>query len=351
MAERNNQEQRVGEYGVALQAAGDIIINSGITLSTARTIAHDTALEVFKAQLPALTRIAEDIYLARGSEIRQLVIDTLAELNPEGLGQAADVDFQHDLYVVQRDYARSGDKDVGDLLVQILVERSRVTERNLIQIVLNESLETVAKLTNHQVAALSLILVLRYPAAIAIESPDALLEYLDATVAHLGAPNLSTASLYHLEYARCGSRTLPGYSLAESLKHFYGGLFQRGFQPTLINGQVLNILLAKQLLVPSFHNESLSQVAAVNSEHLDILLLGVGDFAAEQIRIAFQQGIWSDAELNAWLAAKRPYLADVLGMWNNTPLLEFGLTPVGTAIGLANLKRLKPDFGELSFWV
>lgn len=51
------------------------------------------------------------------------------------------------LFSAQKEHARIGDEDLGDLLVQLLVDRTKVRDRNLVQIALNESLEVAPKLT------------------------------------------------------------------------------------------------------------------------------------------------------------------------------------------------------------
>lgn len=65
MPERNDQVQRVGENALAIQAAGNVIINNGITADDARAIAR----EVWEAEAPRLTRMAEETYRARAAEI------------------------------------------------------------------------------------------------------------------------------------------------------------------------------------------------------------------------------------------------------------------------------------------
>ncbi len=73
----------------------------------------------------------------------------------KGLENAENPDFQRALFTVQKEYALTGDDELGDLLVDLLIDRTKQDNRSLLQIVLNESLSVVPKLTNDQLAALS----------------------------------------------------------------------------------------------------------------------------------------------------------------------------------------------------
>jgi hypothetical protein len=64
--------------------------------------------------------------------------------------------MQYAVFTAQREFARSGDDQLGDILVDILVDRTKEPDRSLLQIVLNESLNVAPKLTADQLAAFCL---------------------------------------------------------------------------------------------------------------------------------------------------------------------------------------------------
>ena len=113
-----DQSQDVGGGATAIQAGGSVtVVNVGVTASEARQI----ALDVAKATFYELTGAAKETASIRVEEITEQVIKKLETDYPEGLQKAKDPDFQYALYTVQKEYARNGDKDLGDLLVDLLV--------------------------------------------------------------------------------------------------------------------------------------------------------------------------------------------------------------------------------------
>ena len=139
-----DQEQNVTEGGTAIQAGGNVTITkTGLTYAEVR----DVALDVFRANFYELAGAARETAKARAEEITEDFLSKLQKEHPAGLEKSHDPDFQYALFTVQREYARNGDKDLGDLLVDLLVDRSKQEQRDILQIVLNESLSTAPKLT------------------------------------------------------------------------------------------------------------------------------------------------------------------------------------------------------------
>lgn len=220
------QDQAVGDGASALQAGGDItVINTGITVLEARAI----ALDVAKATFYELSGVARDTAASRVEEITNQVIERLEKEYPAGLQKAQDPDFQYSLLTVQKEFARNGDTDLGSLLVDLLVDRSKQDQRDILQIVLNESLATAPKLTNSQLSALALIFLFRYTQNTSVGNHDLFGNYLDRCASpFVDKLPKSQASYQHLEFAGCGT-ALVGPPLEEQLGNTYQGLFLNGF--------------------------------------------------------------------------------------------------------------------------
>lgn len=156
--------------------------------------------------------------------IVERLLPRLAELNPAGVETFGDPDVQFALMAAQRTYARTGDKDVADVLVDILVDRTKETTRNVRQLALNESLEVAAKLTGDQFATLSILWLLKYTRNYSIVSRDSLHEYIDTYLApHVPLLRTSLATFQHLEYAGCGSIGIGQISIEAIFRKTYGG--------------------------------------------------------------------------------------------------------------------------------
>src|ERR1043166_1935198 len=120
MANRD-QDQSVTQGSSAIQAGRDItIISNGLTYTEVR----DVALDVFTANFYKLAGIAKDTASARAEEITDAFLSKLQKEYPSALEKSTDPGFQYALLTVQTEYAKNGDKDLADLLVDLLVDRS-----------------------------------------------------------------------------------------------------------------------------------------------------------------------------------------------------------------------------------
>jgi hypothetical protein len=128
----SGQEQKVSESSIALQAGGDITVTStGMSYQDVRNI----ALDVYRANFLKLAGNAAEVAACRAEEITEDFLLKLQNEFPSGLEKAQDPDFQYALLTVQREYAKSGDKELGDLLVDLLVDKA------------NKRIETYSKLS------------------------------------------------------------------------------------------------------------------------------------------------------------------------------------------------------------
>src|SRR4026209_709950 len=114
----NEQSQTSGDNSVNIQGE-DVTLNLGVNYSEARQI----ALDVFDANFYKLSQAAAEMAKQRAREIIDDFLSKLAERNPVASENTKDPDVQYAIFTAQREYARSGDKDLSDILVDILVDR------------------------------------------------------------------------------------------------------------------------------------------------------------------------------------------------------------------------------------
>lgn len=349
MPDHNDQRQRVGAGGLAVQAAGSVQFHNhyGISIADVKAI----ALELWEKEAPRLTRIAETQAQERAARIRQNAVDAIATENPEGIQQAADVDFQHALLSIQRDYARSGDDNLGSVLVRLLVDRSRQPERNLPQLILNEALGTVSKLTFEQIRTLSLVFAIRFSPLVDVPTPADFLDRLDRVYRQFADLKTSVASIQHMDYAGCGSIGQGAISLNDSLKARYRGLFQSAFFPSEKTIDKFAHFEEFGLLRPSFHERDRFEINATNDAELALKLEGADRETARHAQVLLAQNTWSDHTIKDWIVRKRPYMDLLFQLWDHGNLSHFNLSRVGMVIGHANLKRLDPTVGSIDHWI
>ncbi|HTE15050.1 MAG TPA: LPO_1073/Vpar_1526 family protein [Burkholderiales bacterium] len=346
-----DQTQDVGSGAAAIQAGGNVtVINAGVTTAEARAI----ALDVAKATFYELTGAAKETATIRVEEITDQVIKKLEKDFPAGLQKAKDPDFQYALFTVQKEYARNGDKDLGDLLVDLLVDRSKQDQRDILQIVLNESLSTAPKLTDTNLAALAVIFLFKYTQHFGVGNHKTFGEYLDKHLLPFVAKlSKNQAGYQHLEFSGCGSIGISGNSLEGLLGTVYQGQFLKGFDRSEITNRAISCGPDARFFIPCLNDQSKVQVKANSKDILEKYLDAQGVSSEDRAKILelFDLGKMSEREIKEKLIEIRPYMAEVLEIWTNSPMQTFTLTSVGMAIGHANVKRLVGEFASLAIWI
>jgi hypothetical protein len=342
-----DQIQDVGAGGVAIQAAGNVTI--GTSAAEVRQIALDMARLTFFE----LSGTARETLSARVEEITDKVISKLEREYPEGLRKAIDPDFQYAFLTVQKQYGRTGDKDLGELLVELLVDRSKHDQRDILQIVLNESMEVAPKLTASQLSVLALIFLFRYSKDNGLSSNEKLGEYFDAYISPFVDLLVKNSATYqHLEFAGCGSIGPKGRGLDHALVFYYPGLFSKGFE--LREAESVLHILGKDFLMVCINDSSKLQIKCLDDEQLKGIIdhTGVEGEQRALINSLYSKNRMDAQEVRKKCVALRPYMETVFSCWDDSDMGGFTLTSVGMAIGHANIKKaIGREFADLSIWI
>lgn len=331
-----------------LQSQGDIYV--GITYSEARQIARD----VFEANFYKLSKTALEVARQRADELISTYLEKLAKRNPEALGSTQDPDMQYALFTAQKEYARTGDSDLADILVDILVDRASQSGRSLLQIVLNESLLVAPKLTPCQFDTLSTIFIIRYTRRPGMASLDMLGQYLRTTVLPFADDLRTQNSCYqHLEYAGCGAVQTGQVRLERAIRSNYPGLFWKGADKQAIDELLETVEVPPEFIVPCLHNPELFQFNALDETAISEMCQGRGYSEDATMRIVgFQKKhAMSDPEVIGVLVSVEHGMERLIDIWHNSPMKNFTLTSVGIAIAHANIRRkIKEEF-DITIWI
>lgn len=346
-AKKSKQVQKSGNSSVNIQA-GQITV--GVNYEDAKAI----FLDLFKSNFHQLSDIAKDTAQKRAEEITSEFLDELIKKNPEGLNSTREPDFQYALFTVQKEYAKSGDKDLGSILVDILVDRSKEVNRNLMQIVLNESLQTASKLTNDQYAALSVMFVLKYTRYSRMLNFKEFSDYIDRMLSPFVPELVKEAACYqHLEYAGCGTIrfALPGLS-AILLKN-YPLLFVKPFSKEELADLFSQEPSLSTMITPSRNDNDqvepyITDEAIIReiSRQSNIEDSTIDDFIASMRKHAMNAQEAKDYAIKA-----HPCMTILYDVWENSHVKDMALTSVGIAIANANIRRVLGNQLDLSIWI
>jgi hypothetical protein len=344
------QSQDVGAGGAAIQAGGNVtVITGGLSYSDIRAV----ALEVFQTNFQKLALDAATVARGRAEEITDKFLTQLQQESPRSLHQANDPAFQSALLDVQREYAKCGDRELGALLVDLLVQRSKQDQRNLIQLVLNESLVTAPKITEDQLCALTVAFLVRHVQG-KLRNLAELGKYLDRYfMPFAGRLPKGSASYQHLEFAGCGAVGVMTVEMESAFQEKFRGLFQKGFDPQKLNEIGLSLRLPERFIVKCLHDPTKLQVNALNGDVLKDLLDANQVSPAERslLKLLFAEGSMDPGEVLAKCIELRPYMQLIFNAWKLSPLPQLTLTSVGIAIAHANLRRITAFDADLSLWI
>lgn len=197
------EKQRIetGDNSTTVMAGRDVNhFNNGITYMEAKAICND----LFQLNFYKLKEAAEAIATKRAEELINGFLQKLAErglIKPEVF---QDPDMQYTLVNAQIAYAKSGDKDVEDLLITLLIERVNQHEDDLSKIILNESLNVINLLTKEHLNILAAIFFMRYVKNHAVNRYETI-DYFNIVLEFIKkCTNTNTEIVFdHLAYSRC----------------------------------------------------------------------------------------------------------------------------------------------------
>ncbi|MBI1185008.1 hypothetical protein GC194_12100 [bacterium] len=349
MIKDNISKQEGGENSTNLQGKS-IVINQGISYLDAKNI----ALDVFKSNFLELSAKAADTARHRAEELVDNFLKEVKDRNPKAVGTMEDPGMQHSLFTAQKEYARTGDKDLSDMLVNILVDRASQKERNLKQIVLDESLNVVPKLTASQMDTLTIVFIIKYSRNSDVKDLISFKSYLALYIKPFTSILSKEDSLYqHLEFTGCGSISSSSVKIQNVFSKTYKGLFCRGFPLEQFEISVTKSEKFKALITPCLNDPSRYQLAALDDEVLDkkSKRMGLTTEEINELKPFLNNYQFSGKELIERINQHGDFMSTLFDVWDNSSLKNMTLTSVGIAIATANLRRKTGISVDLGIWI
>lgn len=345
------QKQQGGDSSTNLQGQS-IVIHQGITYSDAKEI----ALDVYKANFLQLSRDAVEIARARAEELTDAFLEKLKNENEAAVSELSKPGMQAALFEAQKQYAKTGDKNLEGLLVDILVERAATPERNIHQIVLDESLTVAAKLTTEQMDALTVNFLLSKTKHSSLLNLEAISKYFETEIIPFITELTETSSCYeHLEYVGCGSLIRVGgiHPIEHLFRIHYPGLFSKGFEQIRFENEIGQISSYQTLIMNCFHDTTKFQINAldVNILKQKIEAESISDEIMNKFVTLFDSTLMSDQEIKEYILKVSPEIQKLFDLWEKSSISKFALTTVGIAIAQANYRRRTGRRLDLSIWV
>jgi len=347
-------KQEGGENSTNYQA-GTILVKQdityqGITYQDVKNIATD----VFKSNYLELSAKASDTARQRAEELVDDFLTKVKERNPTSLNSMEEPGMQYAVFTAQKEYAKTGDKDLSDMLVDILVDRAAQQERNLKQIVLDESLSIVPKLTSSQLDTLTIIFILKYSSSFQVGSISSLKKYLEEYILPFTSILSKEQSLYqHLEFAGCGSISLSSINIEEVLLQNYKGIFCTGFTKEEFETAGIAFEKFPTIIIPCLHDNTKFQLAVIDEEVLTerANALGIEETEINKLKPLMNNYQMTAGEAKEIIKQQGEFMNTLFNIWDTSPIKNMTLTSVGIAIAIANLRRKTGIALDLGIWI
>lgn len=350
MINDKNLKQEGGEKSTNFQ--GQVVnVHNGITYSDAKEI----ALDVFNSNFIRLKREAAQIASERAEEITEKIIKKLNDANPKSLEEFRNPAMQDALFKTQKEYAKSGDKELGDLLVDILIDRANTPLRNMVQLVLDESLAIAPKLTIEQLDILTLNFILVQTVNKTIINLSTFKKYIDESIIPF-TENLTIerTTFNYIEYLGCGHIRVGDYgNLEDNFKRKYKAIFSKGFSKEEFETEVGSFEDYEKFTMPCLHDDTKHQIITMD-ELLLIEKMNTSNLEKEiqnKLIAFFTKTTFSNPELKQYLLSVNSKMENVFNVWEKSLIKKLELSSVGVAIAHANYRRKTGVTLDLSQWI
>lgn len=341
------QGQRGGDGSTNIQANS---IQCGISYSDAKEIAMD----VFKDNFSKLSATAHKVAFERAEDFTTNYLSELHSRRPESIENLQDPGVQADILEAQSGFAKSGNQDLGEVLVDILVDRTAELERNLVSLTLGAALSTAQKLTSGQFSALSAMMVFQQMRLENASHPTQVYQHMSSCLVPMQGHmmTLSISDVKYLAALGCLTISMGSTSIHQVLQQTYPGLFSVGIDmPTEFSGlsgsaedgpeSVVGAFKDTPAIMSDLRDPTKFQVAATDAKALHALLERSGLMEHRELfeRTLTARPISGDIIIEEIEAYDRR-MGDVMNCYNTKELTNCSNTAVGTAIGHANIRRV-----------
>lgn len=358
MLNKESSKQKSGNNSVNMQQIEsenvNISMNGGITYSDAKEIAQD----VFNSNFYKLSEQAGQIAQKRANEFIDLFLSQLSKRNPKSMSSMNNPNMQYALFTAQKEYARTGDKALSETLVDVLVDLAKENNRTLKQIVLEESLSIISKLTTEQLDVLSFIFILRYSKNYGINNFETLNKYINKYLRPFVSKLTKENSCYqHLEFCGCGTIQISEVNIETVFQKSYSGIFFKGLSKEKLNSTLesksFQTLLNSRLITKSLHDKKLFQINAIDYENFrkTAKKLEFSDNEINKLINLQKSNCMNEEEIKDFLIELNETMKIIFDYWDNSPLKNMTLTSVGIAIAQANIRRKTNIVFDLDIWI
>lgn len=343
----NDQKIECVNQSTIVQAKGDINFN-GITAETAMEICK----YVVKAELAVYTQDARVEAEKRLSDISEKTIDRITSLKEDLLHRFKEPAIQMALNETFKNYIASGNEDLGENLIDLLIERLNAQERTTEQSIIDEARNIIPKLSSNTVSLLAIMVFSKLIFPYNKKQYDDLLLKLAPLVERL--KNISSLDIAHLKQVGCGYG-ISAFHVVEPLEKYllsdYDLFFRHNISLNELNDifqkypQLMNVSQRTNLpyIMGLFFIEG--QYVSFNVTNTKTVTEAFNQANKDQLIPLFEdlknKAIpFTEDEVRDYHIQKDARWQYAFDVFKNNQITTFQLNPVGVYIGIRQLTKI-----------
>ncbi|KRB58449.1 hypothetical protein ASE04_27430 [Rhizobium sp. Root708] len=303
-----------------------------------------------------------DTYAENAREMVEQRLDAfrhqvLAQFVPGARGRPEafrDPDFQYVLGRAQQAFARSGDSELGDILTDMVTERSMQNDRSRLTLTLNDAIEKSALLTRNEFAELGLAHVFRHTVR-EFRNYQQFINLLGALLQFVPDVSVKSSSYDYLESLGIANVSPFEQDFMQIIRSSCIGVVSKGFEKSRINSEWWASYrpFLDENLVSCLHDSTKLQFKVGNrtafqeqaARHL------LDEEASFGLWAIYESSAFTPDEFREVVGMQLPNIGDLIDAWDKTQLRRLKLTTVGQAIGHAAARRMGLQPADLGLWI
>lgn len=341
----NNGTIIVGRDNSPNTQSGQIHIHQGMNFDEVRAL----CLDLVQKELALYKQQAMVESMRRFNELMDKFLDQFSRINDNKRQRLQEPAIQNALNETFKEYVKSGKEELGDDLIDLMIERVEVEEHTTSQSIIDEVRQILPKLSSSTV---SLISLLTFSQLILTRKTDVfmdMLHKLSPMIKHL--QDIHPIDVAYLEQIGCGQslsfvgfgknfeqRMLSGYNLLFyhpiSIDQFYEIMAKYGYN----QGDKLFVSLALNSLMDVKDN----QLHFKFNSYREDLMVGKKKLEISQAlsNLLKEMRVFDEKEVRQFFLDINPNWIVVLDKFNNEDIKNFTLSPVGSYIGTRKLSNI-----------
>lgn len=330
---------------------GNMTINRGLTYSEVK----DLIESVISQRLVSLHDEASLIYNQRINEFVKLFIEKIKNLSAEEISKLREPDTQLIFLEAANISGRKKDEVLHELLANLVVSRIKNDnsgKEELKNIVYNEAISTINKLTVDQLKIITLCYILRYTSHTMITSWSTFNNYLSSIIKPFLYFKNTNSEFQHIEYTGCGSVSIGSWDLIENYRQQYSFLYLKSIDQNHMDSLGLPEAVIKDIVLKDekenkyffglknkFELENYLKINKIDSD-ISKRFLNIYDFHLEKSD-GVRKKIFNETDIGK----------DLLDIFDNSLIKYLSLTSVGIAIGASYFEQITGRKVDINIWI